>query len=192
MRTIDKKTWILAGVMLVVVVLLTWLLRIDIPYSVETEPDMTAGYITLGDVGVYVSAMLLGGPLAAVVSAIGSLVADFIAGHGGYAFASLIIKAVMALIVGWQLKKAETFMQRVKALLLAGLWMVLGYFLFDLVIRGNYLIAAVGLPFNVLQVVACGAIAALVLFLTGGKPYRKEDDAQSAFFSSDTPRRNLK
>lgn len=181
MRQVDKKTWILTGIMFVVVFLLTWLLRVDIPYG---ETAKAAGYWTLGDVGIYVAVMLLGGPLGALASGLGACLADIVAGHASYAIATLIIKAVMALLIGWHLKRGTSLIHRVKTVCLAGGMMTLLYFLYDLVVRGNYLVAAIGLPFNVLQAIACGIIAVLVLFLTRGKSYHRDDSLASSQSSS--------
>ena len=63
MRRPDNKTLILTGILLVVVVLLTCLLRFDIHHQ-----EKLAGYWTLGDVGVYIAAALLPGPWAALAA----------------------------------------------------------------------------------------------------------------------------
>lgn len=170
MKKISTKTWILAGVMLVVVFLLTWLI------CITNKSD--SGYVVfwnLGDVGVYVSAVLLGGPLGALVSGLGSALGDLAAGQSGYAIATFFIKGIMALLLSWYAKRGHTLMHLIKSVCVSGGFMVLGYFIYDLVIRNNYTFAALGLPFNILQGIASGLISVLVLFLLGGKSYRQGD-----------------
>ncbi len=168
MKKADNKTLILAAVMFVVILLLTWLLRIDIHYQ-----EALAGYWTLGDVGIYVAAALLGGPWAALAAGLGSAFADIFAGQAVYAPASLVIKAIMAFVFAAFAKRGHSLLHLVKSVCYSGGVMVLGYFLYDLIIRGNYALAAIGLPFNLLQLIAGGVIAVPVLFLMGGKTYRQ-------------------
>ena len=168
MRRTDDKTLILAGVMFVVILLLTWLLRVDIHYQ-----GKLGGYWTLGDVGIYVAAVLLGGPWAALCAAAGSALADIIVGQAIYAPASIIIKALMPIVFLSHAQRGHSVLHLIKSIGIAGGVMVLGYFLYDLVIRGDYVLAAIGLPFNILQVIASGLIALPVLFLMGGKTYRQ-------------------
>jgi uncharacterized membrane protein len=159
MKKYDNKTLILAAVMFVVILLMTWLLRMDIPYE-----GKQAGYWTLGDVGIYITAALLGGPWAALCAAVGSALADIIVGQAVYAPASLVVKALWRLC-SYRTQSAGThFLHLIKSVAYAGGVMVLGYFLYDLIIRGDYVLAAIGLPFNILQVIASGLIAVPVLF----------------------------
>ncbi|HWR24516.1 MAG TPA: ECF transporter S component [Feifaniaceae bacterium] len=168
MRRPDNKTLILTGVLMVVVVLLTCLLRFDIHHQGELS-----GYWTLGDVGVYIAAALLGGPWAALASGVGSALADIFVGQAVYAPASLLIKAGMALAFAARLKRGHAPLDLVKSVAVAGGIMIGGYFFYDLIFRGDYVLAAISLPFNILQLIGSGVIAVPVLFLMGGKNYRQ-------------------
>lgn len=168
MRRPDNKTLILTGILLVVVVLLTCLLRFDIHHQ-----EKLAGYWTLGDVGVYIAAALLPGPWAALAAGVGSALADIFVGQAIYAPASLIIKAGMALMLFSRLRRGHTLLDLVKSVAVAGGIMIGGYFFYDLIIRGDYVLAAISLPFNILQLIGSGLIAVPVLFLMGGKNYRQ-------------------
>ncbi len=186
MRKPDTKTWILLAVMCVVTALLTWLVRFDI--HVDNHP--VAGYWTMGDVGVYVSAALLGGPLGAIVAGVASALGDLLAGQAIYMPASLILKAAMAFLMARFLTKGRDFASLCKAVGICGLIMVLGYFLYDLVLRGDYAIAALGLPINLLQVIASAVITVPVLKLIQGKTYEQADPFTAA--SANTKKRQLK
>ncbi len=184
MRRPDNKSLILAAVMTVATLLLTWLIRVDIVIS-----EQTAGYWTMGDVGVYLSAALLGGPWGALCAAVASALADIIVGQAIYAPASLILKAAMALLCARLLKRGRDWAQLARTIGICGVVMVLGYFFYDLVIRGNYLIAALGLPFNLLQVLASGLVTVPVLKLLGGPSYEEKG---AAFGPTSTNKRQLK
>ncbi len=166
-KKVETKKLILIIVLFVVTLLFTWLLRFD-----YHSPDQLAGYWTLGDVGVYLSAALLGGPWGALVAAAASGLADIIVGQAIYAPASVVIKAVMAFMFAWYVKRGNTWLHLAKGVGYTGAWMVFGYFIYDVVIRGNYAIASYGLFLNILQVIASAVVAVPVLFLIGGKSYR--------------------
>ena len=168
MRRPDNKTLILTGILFVVIVLLTCLLRFDIHHQ-----GKLAGYWTLGDVGVYIAAALLGGPWAALAAGVGSAFADIFVGQAIYAPASLIIKAGMALAFASHSKRGHTVLHLIKSVAVGGGIMIGGYFFYDLIIRGDYILAAISLPFNILQLIGSGLIAVPVLFLMGGKNYRQ-------------------
>lgn len=173
MRRPDKKTLITAGVMFVVILLLTWLLRI--PLNIGRNGGNSGAFIHPGDIGVYVAAALLGGPWGALASALGSCLADIFAGSAVYALPSLVIKAAMAFLLARCVKKDHSWMGLIRGLLFAGALMTLCYFVFDLVIMGDYTVAALSLPFNLLQMAVCGLIALPVLKIIAGKSYPKEE-----------------
>lgn len=186
MKKISTKTWILTGVMFVLTTLITWLLRVDIRVA-----EQTAGYWTMGDVAVYASAALLGGPLGALAAGLGGALADILAGQAIYAPASLIIKALMAFLCAFLLKRGNDrdWLYLVKTVGFCGGLMIVLYFVYDLVFRGNYLVAALGLPFNVLQLIASGVVAVPVLKILRRKSY---DQAGLPAGTAETNRRQLK
>jgi uncharacterized membrane protein len=172
MRTIDKKTWILAAVMLVMIVLLTWLVRIDIPL----DRTANAGFWTIADACIYVAAVLLGGPLSALCAAVGSLLGDWFAGYTEYMLATFLIKGAMALFTAWYYKRGDGFMHKVKTFGIAGGGMITAYFIVDLLFIGGYYRAAIMLPINILQAAAGCLVAALVLIFVHGKSYQQKND----------------
>lgn len=86
------KKFVLTGLMTSLVFILTFIFPIPVPY--------TSGYIHLGDSMIYISVILLGPFFGAFASGVGSMLADLIAGYAQYAIPTLIIKSVMALIMG--------------------------------------------------------------------------------------------
>ncbi len=119
------------------------------------------GYIHPGDAFVLLSGVILGpiyGPLAA---GIGSMIADLLAGYPQYAAATLIIKALAALIPALIYKKGKII-----TIILSGiigeLVVTSGYFIFE-----NFLYdfgsALKSVPLNLVQN-ALGVILATLLF----------------------------
>ena len=65
---------------------------------IQLRVTPTGGYVNLGDCGVLLSAWLLSTPYAVAAAAVGSALADLVAGYAYYAPATLVIKALMALL----------------------------------------------------------------------------------------------
>lgn len=136
-------------------------------------PSPTGGYMNLGDTVVLLGAYFLGPVYGAVAGGMGSALADLLSGYPVYVPATLIIKALMAVIAG-SLYQAFGKKHGFPGLILYGIVgeipMVLGYWLFDaiLAISGGttqfgaaLAISAAGIPSNLLQ--AAFGIAASTL-----------------------------
>lgn len=92
--SMDKSTrkYVLTGLMTALVFVLTFLIKIPVPF--------TSGYIHLGDSMIYISVIVLGPVFGAFASGVGSMLADVIGGYVQYALPTLIIKSLMALVMG--------------------------------------------------------------------------------------------
>lgn len=125
-------------------------------------PAVKGAYFNLGDVIIYCSAFILGGPYAAASAAIGSGLADLTVGSTVYIPATIIIKACMALLVGAITKKSNSFKHYAAACVVAALIMAFGYFGYEtfLVGPGGALLTLIP---NLIQA-GCGAALALVLY----------------------------
>ena len=65
---------------------------------------LTNGFFNVGEAMVYLSAILFGPLIGAFAGGVGGLIADFLLGYENYAWGTLIIKAIEALIVGYLYK----------------------------------------------------------------------------------------
>lgn len=88
----STKKYVLTGLMTALVFVLTFIIKIPIPF--------TSGYIHLGDSMIYISVMVLGPFYGALASGIGSMLSDIIGGYAHYALPTFVIKSLMALIMG--------------------------------------------------------------------------------------------
>ncbi|GKX31983.1 hypothetical protein SH1V18_44630 [Vallitalea longa] len=87
---IRKLTY--TGLMTAIVLLATLVIKIPVSF--------TNGYIHLGDSMVFLAAILLGWKYGAFAAGVGSALADVIGGYAHWAVPTLIIKALMAIIIG--------------------------------------------------------------------------------------------
>lgn len=143
-------------------------------------PSPTGGYIHLGDGLVLLSGIILGPIYGGLAAGIGSMLADILSGYPHYAIATLIIKALAA-VVGSSIyalltsKKPGKSISIIIAGVFGGIIVTLGYFIFDSILLGSGFAAAVtGVPGNVVQNIF-GIIVSTFLFpFLVKSPYLKE------------------
>jgi len=93
------------------------------------------GYLNFGDAAVFLSGLLLGPGYAFASAAIGSSLADMI-GYPIYIPATFLLKGLMALIISKN--KSKTTKGRLAYMILGGLLMVGGYYLYEaFILYGN-------------------------------------------------------
>ena len=120
----------------------------------------SGAYVNFGDVAIYFTAFLLGGPIAAVASAIGSALADLTLGYAIYIPATFVIKGLMGLTAGFIMKSTK-FWIYVTACVIGGAIMTLGYALYETFLFG-FAVAIGNAPGNLIQWGGSVIIAALL------------------------------
>ncbi len=89
------------------------------------------GYVNLGDGFILIASYLLG-PAAFFPAAIGSGLADLLAGYPNYIAATFVIKGMMGFVAGLLLKNEKVrISRRILAFTIAEIIMIGGYFLFE-------------------------------------------------------------
>lgn len=177
--TSSQKTnkLVMTAMMICLVMVATLSIRIPSPF--------TQGYVHLGDTMIFLSVLLLGKNGGALASGLGSALADVLGGYAAYAPWTLLIKALMAFIMGAFieacLKKDKKHAKigsvsviEIVGMVLAGIEMVIGYAIVDGVLAGNLLSGFLGAPFNVGQFVVglvLATILAMALYKTPAKKY---------------------
>ena len=110
------------------------------------------GYTHVGDGFIYLVASLLPLPYAIFAGACGAFLADFLTGYAIWAPGSVIIKAVTVLFFTSKGKKI-LHMRNYLALIPAALLVVLGFYLYEGLITGNFIAPLAGVPGNIVQAV---------------------------------------
>ena len=124
------------------------------------------GYINLGDAVILIASYVIG-PAAFFPAAIGSAIADLIAGYPMYILPTFVIKGLMGLAAGFIMKHPEHRPHLVKRLLAgvaAEIIMVFGYFVVEIFLY-DVAAAAASVPFNLIQAAAALIIAVPVTYL---------------------------
>ena len=121
-----------------------------------------SGYVHIGDAFIMLSACLLPAPYAVFVGAGGALLADCLTGYAIWAPASVIIKALTALMFT---NKKETIitLRNLLALIPSALMCIGGYYLYEAFISGNFIAPLSGIIGSVMQ-----WLASSILFIILG------------------------
>jgi uncharacterized membrane protein len=165
MKDIKIKKIVISSMMAAVITVATMIVRIPSP----------TGYVNLGDCFVLVAAWSLGPVYGVLAAAIGSALADLLAGYALYIIPTFVIKGLMALIA-WALFKAmckvihkhELFPRMISAVV-AELFMAAGYLTFE-IFAYDATAAIQSVPGNLVQGLV-GAVASILL-ITAAKRYK--------------------
>ncbi|NLT12310.1 MAG: ECF transporter S component [Clostridiaceae bacterium] len=122
------------------------------------------GYVNLGD-GFILGASFLLGPWAFFPAAIGSALADLMAGYPVYIPATFLIKGIMGLVAGILIHgKSVGVIRKLSACIIAELIMVIGYFGFEALPFMYGPTAAAGSVIPNLVQAAAGALIGFIMF----------------------------
>ncbi len=175
----NEKTYklVLTALMTCLVLVATISIRIPSPF--------TQGYVHLGDSMIFLSVLLLGKKGGSVAAGLGSALADIMGGYAMYSIWTLIIKALMAFIMGIFIEAATKKEKKhiklgnmplieIVGMVIAGIEMVIGYAVVDGVFAGNLLSGFLGAPFNVAQFtvgLVLATVLAMALYKTPAKKF---------------------
>ena len=124
----------------------------------------TTGYFNVGETMIYTAALLFGPLVGGIAGGVGAAIADMI-GFVQFAPGTLIIKGVEGVLVGALYKKIQRRTRSLSlsatvSVIIGGLEMIAGYFLYEQLALGYPFAVALGeVPFNILQMLVGLAIA---------------------------------
>lgn len=151
----------LAAVFAALVCVATLALVISIP--------ATSGYFNLGETVIYIAALLFG-PLVGAFAGGGAAIADILVAPQ-FALGTFIIKGFEGAIVGFLNRKLQKItrsnsLSATVSIIIGGLEMVVGYFIYEQLVLGYPLaVALVEVPFNIVQMLVGLVIAIPVMHI---------------------------
>lgn len=165
MIKLKKKQLILIGILLALTFGITALIRVktNITYPLGNSRVNAGVYATLGDACIFVNVLLLGGPWGAAVSAVGAALADLAVGSKLYIMGSLMIKTGMAFFIAAFCQRCDKWSRCFAVAGLTEAIMVLGYFVYDLLIVREFLVAGQAFLINLAQAVVCAGVGTVIL-----------------------------
>ena len=169
METRLKKTsvTVLTAMMMCIIMVAIFVLRIPIPF--------TQGYVNLSDGIIFIAICLLDRKHSVAAASLGSMMGDILGGFAIWAPWTFFIKGIMALItvliIDSLADKCTTpkarMALRIIAMICGGLFMVFGYFIAEGVMYGSWVVAALGVPWNIGQFVVGIALALAITSALG-------------------------
>ncbi|WZL74553.1 ECF transporter S component [Clostridiaceae bacterium 35-E11] len=158
--TNKTKDIVLSGILIALVFIATKFINIRLPISIN------GGLIHLGNVMLFMSAILFGKKKGAMAGAVGMGLFDIVSGWMAWAPFTFVVRGVMGYIIGsiaWSNdKKGNCFGWNCIAILVSGIWMLIGYYITEGVLYGNWIAPMTSVPGNVIQIVM-GAVLGLPL-----------------------------
>ncbi len=137
-------------------------------YSFVVPIPATSGYFNLGETVIYIAALIFGPLVGALAGGVGAMIADTLLAPQ-FAPGTLVIKGFEGALVAFlsaRLKKyIQNFTMRASiSIAIGGLEMVLGYFVYEQLVLGYPLAAALAeVPFNLIQMIVGLVVAVPVV-----------------------------
>lgn len=126
------------------------------------------GLIHLGNVPLFLCAIIFGKKSGAIAGSVGMGLFDLLSGWTAWAPFTFIVVALMGYAVGAITEKHHGFGYNVLAMIVAAVLKVGGYYIAEGIIYGNWIAPAASIPGNLIQV---GVAAIIVLIIV--EPLRK-------------------
>lgn len=121
------------------------------------------GLIHLGNVPLFIFAIIFGKKTGAIAGGIGMGLFDLLSGWTAWAPFTLIIVGIMGYVVGLLTEKKKGYGWTVAAMFLALVIKIVGYYIAEGFIYGNWLAPVTSIPGNIVQVVTAMIIVMLVI-----------------------------
>lgn len=138
------------------VYLFTWLIHVQI-FPGE------GGLVHLGNVPLFIFAILFGKKCGAIAGGLGMALFDLTSGWTAWAPFTLIVVAIMGYVVGLIAEKKQGLGWYIVAMVVALPIKIVGYYIAEGILYGNWVAPALSIPGNVLQVVSAIVITAIAI-----------------------------
>lgn len=151
------KELAITGLCIALVFVATMFINIRLPIG-------QGGLIHLGNVPLFLAAIIFGRRVGALSGAIGMGLFDLTGGWTPWAPATFIIVGLMGYLVGVIAEKKDNTVGYLLAILVACVVKVVGYYIAEGLIYGNWVAPALSIPGNLIQI---GVAAVVVLPIAG-------------------------
>ncbi|QTJ32451.1 ECF transporter S component [Dolosigranulum pigrum] len=142
----------LAALFMALTTVATMVIHIPVP--------ATQGFVNVGDSFVLLSGLLFSHYYGALIGGVGSALADLFLGYTIFAPVTLIVKAIEALLASY-IDRGNT-VSRVIAVIVGVIWMVFGYFIFEVFMFDLPVALSAVIPNSIQGIVSAGL--ALLLY----------------------------
>lgn len=117
----------------------------------------SGGLVHLGTVMLFIAAIVFGKEKGAIAGAVGMAIFDLSSGWALWAPFTFIIRGIMGYMIGaitcGKNKDGNNIVTNIIAGILSGIWMIVGYYITEVILYGNWLSPMASIPGNVAQIV---------------------------------------
>lgn len=146
----------IAALAIALVYVFTAFINVQLPFGGK------GGLIHLGNIPLFIFAIIFGKKIGAVAGGIGMGLFDLLSGWTMWAPFTLVTVGCMGYVTGFVTEKKKGYAGYVMAMVLACIIKVVGYYIAEGIIYGNWLVPAASIPGNLIQV---GTAAVVVLII---------------------------
>ena len=151
------KELVITGLSIALVFVATCFINIRLPIG-------QGGLIHLGNVPLFLVAIIFGKKIGAAAGAVGMGLFDLMGGWTPWAPATFIIVGLMGYTVGWIAEYKNDMMGYILAIVAACAIKIVGYYIAEALIYGNWIQPVMSIPGNLIQI---GVAAVVVLPIVG-------------------------
>ena len=134
----------------------TWLINIRLPFAPQ------GGLIHLGNVPLFIFAILFGKKTGAIAGGVGMGLFDLLSGWTAWAPFTLIIVGIMGYVMGWMTEHKKTYPRIILAMIMVSAIKIVGYYLAEVILYGNWMAPITSVPGNLVQM-GVGSVIVLVV-----------------------------
>lgn len=164
-NTSSAKQVAINGISIALVFIATGFINLRLPIVAN------GGLIHLGNVPLFLAAIIFGKKTGAISGAVGMALFDLFSGWTLWAPFTFVIVGIMGWVVGkiTEDKSHNTILWYVIAILAALVIKIVGYYIAEGIIYGNWVAPAASIPGNIVQI-----LTAAVIVLPLAKPLKKQ------------------
>ena len=152
------KDIVISGLLISMVFVATKFINIRLPISIN------GGLIHLGNTMLFLAAIVFGKRKGAIAGAFGMGLFDVVSGWMAWAPFTFIIRGIMGYIIGSiahsNERNGQNLFWNVVGIILSGICMIIGYYITEGALYGNWISPVTSIPGNITQIVI-GAIIGL-------------------------------
>lgn len=154
--TISSKTNIKSIAVTAVFVALTYVFTAFI--NVTIPPGVEGALVHLGNIPLLIAAIVFGKKTGAIAGGVGMALFDLLSPWAVWAPFTLVVSGLMGFAVGAITEKRRGFGWNLLAVVIACVIKVIGYYIAEGLLYGNWIVPAISIPANILQVAAAGVV----------------------------------
>lgn len=159
-KTVTSENQVVNLTITAVFIALTYVFTAFVNIRLPFAPN--GGLIHLGNVPLFIAAILFGKKTGAIAGGIGMGLFDLLSGWTAWAPFTLVIVGLMGFAVGSIAEKKRGFVWNLAAMLLAAAIKVVGYYFAEVILYGNWVVPVTSIPGNLIQV-GCAAVIVLLI-----------------------------